>query len=1064
MPADRNQNRRKLQELLRELFQFDTADLDFGIYKILHHRKQEIERFIEADLLAAVNAALQSYQAGEQTGLEQQLTQEAEKVRTNLGANAIDNKGIVHPLFAATPMVQGYLELQEKIASTEVAAETEAAIYNDLYTFFSRYYDNGDFLSKRRYSSRDPKYFIPYNGEEVMLHWANRDQYYVKSGEHFTDYRFKLEGTNQGQQVHFQLDRADVPQDNVKASTDREFVLRTENPVLWDGGTNELTVFFEYRPLTDAETANYLDRYNSLQAKSKQRKTLDRAARCVAMEQVILAALSDNLPVRDALAAPHKGEAEKSLLNYHLNQYTARNTSDYFVHKDLGGFLRGQLDFYLKNEVLDIDALIGDGRVESLQHALRRATVVRSIAEKVIAFLAQIENFQKRLFEKKKFVVETNYCMTLDRIPESFYPEIAANDAQREEWIRLYAIDEIEASDDSPAYSEPLTVEFLRANPYLMMDTCFFGEEFKIDVISTMESLDEQCDGLLIHSENFQALHLLSEPYRGQVDSIYIDPPYNATATEIIYKNEYKHSSWLTLACNRISASIALMKDTCLLCATIDDYELNRLRLALDNIFQPDNYLATVPIRNNPSGRSTVKGFAINHEYALFYAKFSSQATVGRLPHSEKQISRYDQLDDEGRKYEWENFRKNSTASNREDRPKQFYPLYFDAVSGSIRLPALEWQDAEKAWLVLNEPSADEVVILPIQENVEKVWRYGVDRAMSNTQELMVQERNGIFEVYKRKYIKEEGSLPRTWWDNAAYSARDNGTRALVELFGPSKGFDFPKSVYAVMDCLRVCSSWDKALILDYFGGSGTTGHAVINLNREDDGERKYILVEMGDYFDSVTKPRIQKVVYSTDWRAGKPQTRNTGISHCFKYLRLESYEDALNNVRLQRPATGQDALLPDEAPDYLLSYLLDVESRHSPTLLTQDAFTIPFDYKLRIQRGYVSPEEQSVDLVETFHYLIGLHVKTLRTYQHQERRYRISTGEVHTDKSTQRIAVVWRNSADLDLDAEKVWIAEILDPADFDTIYVNGASHIPKSEPLEITFRTRMETPPHAS
>lgn len=221
--------------------------------------------------------------------------------------------------------------------------------------------------------------------------------------------------------------------------------------------------------------------------------------------------------------------------------------------------------------------------------------------------------------------------------------------------------------------------------------------------------------------------------------------------------------------------------------------------------------------------------------------------------------------------------------------------------------------------------------------------------------------------------------------------------------------------------------------------------------------------MEVNDYFDTVIIPRIHRVTFATKWKDGVPQNKE-GISHLVKILRLESYEDALNNVRLERPATGQDALLPDETPGYLLSYMLDVESRNSPTLLTQDAFATPFDYKLLIQRGYVSPQEQTVDLVETFHYLIGLHVKTLRAYEHQERRYRISTGEVHAENRTERIAVVWRNTADLNLDAEKAWIAEILDPADFDIIYVNGTSHIPKAEPLELTFRTRMETPPHAS
>ena len=125
--------------------------------------------------------------------------------------------------------------------------------------------------------------------------------------------------------------------------------------------------------------------------------------------------------------------------------------------------------------------------------------------------------------------------------------------------------------------------------------------------------------------------------------------------------------------------------------------------------------------------------------------------------------------------------------------------------------------------------------------------------------------------------------MPRTWWDKAAYSARDRGTRELVYLFGESHVFDFPKAVGAVMDSLRVLKCVNKYYVLDIFAGSGTTGHAVLNLNKEDNGQRKYILVEMGPYFKTVLKPRIQKVLFSNNWKDGVPQNQD-GQSHAFKY------------------------------------------------------------------------------------------------------------------------------------------------------------------------------------
>ena len=155
------------------------------------------------------------------------------------------------------------------------------------------------------------------------------------------------------------------------------------------------------------------------------------------------------------------------MLEKHLERYTAKNSFDYFIHKDLAGFLRRELDLYLKSEVLNLDDL-AMGDAARLRRALARVRTIRHMADKIIAFLAQLEDFQKRLWLKKKFVLETQWCVTLDRVPGALYPEIAANAAQREEWVELLAIDEIagDLGNGGTSYGEPLSVEFLKANPY----------------------------------------------------------------------------------------------------------------------------------------------------------------------------------------------------------------------------------------------------------------------------------------------------------------------------------------------------------------------------------------------------------------------------------------------------------------------------------------------------------------------------------------------------------------------------------------------------------------------
>jgi adenine-specific DNA-methyltransferase len=181
-----------------------------------------------------------------------------------------------------------------------------------------------------------------------------------------------------------------------------------------------------------------------------------------------------------------------------------------------------------------------------------------------------------------------------------------------------------------------------------------------------------------------------------------------------------------------------------------------------------------------------------------------------------------------------------------------------------------------------------------------------VERVAAEIAQFFVSDRKGKKEIYKKKYLNPKGYLARTWWDSPAYSARDNGTRVLVELFGASsKEFEFPKALQAVEDSLTVCAVDEESLVFDFFGGSGTTAHAVINLNRADDGQRKYILVEMGEHFNTVILPRIKKVVFSGKWKDGKAVLNNgdgegsgKGISHFAKYYQLEQYEETLRRGR----------------------------------------------------------------------------------------------------------------------------------------------------------------------
>ncbi|HEX8150909.1 MAG TPA: hypothetical protein VF591_27235, partial [Pyrinomonadaceae bacterium] len=400
-------NLAKFKKLLSELFMLDRADLDFGIYRIMNSKREEITRFLDKDLLPQVRDELSKLGAGDRAQLELDY-QEALKEAKRYGALDPEN---------APPVIEARTKLE---TSVDVAA-AESEVFSHLFSFFRRYYSEGDFLSLRRY--KEGVYSIPYEGEEVKLYWANADQYYVKTSENFRDYTFKLPPCDENaRRVHFKLVSADTEQNNNKAAAgdERRFILSETEPLAEEGG--KLFIHFEYRP--DAE-------------KRKQAELNAEAVRRILNAESFV-------PWTEALGtkAPTEKNPNRTLLEKHLTDYTSRNTFDYFIHKSLGSFLRRELDFYIKNEVMHLDDIESE-TAPRVEQYLSKVKAIRRLAHKIIAFLEQLENFEKRLWLKKKFVVETNYCVTLDRVPEDLYAEIVANNAQREEWARLFAINKL---------------------------------------------------------------------------------------------------------------------------------------------------------------------------------------------------------------------------------------------------------------------------------------------------------------------------------------------------------------------------------------------------------------------------------------------------------------------------------------------------------------------------------------------------------------------------------------------------------------------------------------------
>ena len=973
---------------LQEIFMMDHAELDFGIYRIMNQKRDEIQHFLQVDLLPQVKQALQG--DGGNTQQAKQRMAEIEQMFAGMDIETLPD---------SNPNVAEYKKLKAQLTQGGDAEDMEGEVFSHLVTFFSRYYDGGDFLSKRRY--KDNTYAIPYNGEEVKLHWANSDQYYIKTSEYFRNYTFVLPTSRK--KVHFVLKDASTEQNNNRAANnmERRFALwEPENEgehVIEVTADGELNIYFTYE----------------LMPKATKQKDLMAAA----LETITSLMPADFEEVLTA-KAPTKDNPNRTLLEKHLTDYTAKNSFDYFIHKDLGGFLSRELDFYIKNEVLHIDDL--DSQHINSQLSIVKA--IKQVGQKIIQMLAQLENFQKKLWLKKKFVVQSDYCITLDRVPEKLYPEIIANDAQRKEWVRLFAIDDIKGDMMTEAYSEPLTIEFLKQNQFLVLDTAFFDAKFKHQLVKSMENIDEQTNGLLINSENFQALQLLQEKYRNSIKCAYYDPPYNTSEGSFVYKNSYQHSSWCSMLENRLSITQSLLSHDGVNEVAIDDFEQPYLSGILDYIYGVDNRLGTLVVEIKPSGRTNDYFLATSHEYLLCYAKSYDDVAINFFPLSEEQRRAYSETTEDGTPNKWRDFLRTGGYSTPEERPNSYYPIFYNPETNDIT----------------PEEKDGYIKILPIDSTGKhRVWRKTIPSLINhlNKGEIKVEKRGNQYKVRIIDKIKE-GVRPKSVWIGSKYDASAHGTKLIQAMFGDSQ-FSFPKAIGNVYDSLfMVCNEGDT--ILDAFAGSGTTGHAVIELNRNvEDDSYNFILCEVNDYCNAVTKPRIQKSIYSSEWRDGKPVSRN-GISQCFKYIRLEQYEDTLNNLEIKKQELE---FQPKEFQEsYMLSYLIDTETRDS--LLNLKWFENPFEMTLKTTKDNELVETK-VDMVETFNYLIGLNVETEDWYQDDN----ICVVQGKTHREGLKTLVIWRNRNTVDNEKLCAFFDKMdfrTRDTEFDLIYVNGDNTLP--------------------
>ena len=437
-------------------------------------------------------------------------------------------------------------------------------------------------------------------------------------------------------------------------------------------------------------------------------------------------------------------------------------------------------------------------------------------------------------------------------------------------------------------------------------------------------SEDNGSENMIIRGDNLEALKALLPRYEGRVKCIYIDPPYNTGNEGWVYNDNVndpkikkwlgevvgkegedltRHDKWLCMMYPRLKLLQKLLADDGVIFVSLDFHEQPVMRLIMDEIFGASNYVSEIACVNKPSGRSDDKYIATAHESIIVYRK-SPLLTLGGFEPEEKITKRYNKRDTDGRLYREEDLRKRGTHDERTDRPNLFYPFFFNQETGELVVGNNDEETPDG--FIRIEPMKS--------KDVQGTWRWGQDTAIA--QKTYIHPRympnKQQWSLFEWEYLDERGAAkPTTLWDFKDVNS-ERGTEVFIKYLGFKKeDFPNPKPVGTIQRILQIATAGDD-IILDSFAGSGTTAHAVLNMNKADGGHRKFILVEMMDYADRITAERVKRVIRGHG--EGKNAVEGTGGNFSF-------YD-------LGEPLLVGDCLNEAVAPEKIREYIWFMETK----------------------------------------------------------------------------------------------------------------------------------------
>ncbi|WP_199490007.1 site-specific DNA-methyltransferase [Helicobacter pylori] len=566
-------------------------------------------------------------------------------------------------------------------------------------------------------------------------------------------------------------------------------------------------------------------------------------------------------------------ELDEEVLKKAFVKFKKQGSMDYFIHKNALGFLKEQLDLYLFEYLFKEMTEFDDKRLNGIN-------TIKEVALQVISLVSEFENELCKIWNKPRFVLNSHFIVSLDQLK-----------------AKNYDLDKITNHKNYPKQVKEWqdlnlkTTDNLLENEFLPLDTIYFKD--LEEEIKNLFSEDE-INGTLIKSENYQALNSLKNRYKETIDCIYIDPPYNTQNNEFIYADNFKRSSWLSMMENRLELARKLLNDKGVMFVSIDDNEQAYLKVLMDEVFNGggggDNFVNCLAVKRGTKSLNSqfnqIKSLNVAFEYILVYKKSNNFYYVNPY------VKDANEKQKEGI---WAGLYSNM------DRPTMRYEI------DGVNIAKGQWKWSKEKGLKALQNYKD--FLNSNFDNLKKYYEY--HKSLGNELDFVRKNNHNTIEYWVKP--REKLMVDTNFMD-----LHTSGTSEIKAIFENEVIFNNPKPEALLKRIIEI-STQENDLVLDFFAGSGTTCAVAHKL------KRKYIGIEMGEHFDSVILPRLKKVIGG--FKSGVAREFNGG--GVMKVYALESYEEILRKIKYE---DNDKPLAYDEQYSDLVeckneSYTLNVEA-----------------------------------------------------------------------------------------------------------------------------------------